>query len=559
MAVRSVSVAREVASTHPEKKVTLAFLLTGLAALLIGALIGPLQAFNYGNIDLYEYFPFLQSYYQGLTIHGVMNALVFTTFFISGLLFYLPARELNIRPHVGLAWAAYFLMVVGLLMAAGAVLANTSNVLYTFYPPMQAHPAFYIGLALVVVGSLIMATEIILMRARWKRENPGAVTPIVTYMCVTTMIMWWIAAIGIVIEVVVLLIPWSLGWVPGVDPQLAKTLFWWTGHPIVYFWVLPAYIAWYVFVPRFAGGELVSDSLARLAFIMFLLFSTPVGFHHQFTDPGIPAGWKMVHSLLTMMVGIPSLLTAFTVSASIAHGAKLKGAKGLFGWYSKLPWDNPSFVAPVLAMISFIFGGAGGIVNASFELDMIVHNTVWIPGHFHITVGTATTLTFFGLTFWLIPHLTRKPLVSRRLALWSSWLWFIGMMVFALGMHWEGLLGVPRRAHISAMSDNVAGAYANAQVPMMITAISGVILLIAVILYFSTLIGTLLKEKLLPEDEPAIPFADVEHVRGDNVMNALDNLTAWTTLAVFLVVLAYAPTLYTMFTNQVSIPGMAPW
>ncbi len=73
---------------------------------------------------------------------------------------------------------------------------------------------------------------------------------------------------------------------------------------------------------------------------------------------------------------------------------------------------------------------------SSFNLNVLVHNTAWILGHFHITVGTATTLTFFGLTFWLVPHLTRRPLFSNRLALASSWFWFVGMIIFALGMHW---------------------------------------------------------------------------------------------------------------------------
>ena len=62
---------------QPEKRVTFFFLITGLIALLVGALIGPVQALNYAGIDLYQYFPFLASYYQGLTLHGVLNALVF--------------------------------------------------------------------------------------------------------------------------------------------------------------------------------------------------------------------------------------------------------------------------------------------------------------------------------------------------------------------------------------------------------------------------------------------------------------------------------------------------
>ncbi|ADI14617.1 cbb3-type cytochrome c oxidase subunit I [Truepera radiovictrix] len=548
------------ATAHPEKRVTLAFLLTGLLALLVGALLGPFQALNYAGINLYDALPFLRSYYQGLTLHGVLNAFVFTTFFISGILLYLPARELDLRPDMTLAWGSYVTMLLGLVLAAWAVLSNTSTVLYTFYPPLQGHWAFYLGLTLVVLASTAVGFETIRLRARWKRQNPDKVTPLVTYMSVVTWLMWWLATTGIVLEMVFLLLPWSFGLIGGVDPELARTLFWWTGHPIVYFWVLPAYVSWYALLPRQAGGELVSDSLARLAFIMFLLFSVPVGFHHQFTDPGVPAPWKITHSLLTMMVGIPSLLTAFTVGASLELGGRRRGGRGVLGWIPKLPWRDPSFTAQVLAMVSFIFGGAGGIVLASFNLNILLHNTAWVPGHFHITVGTATTLTFLGLTFWLVPHLTKKPLFAPRMALASAWAWFGGMMIFAFGMHWQGYLAVPRRAQISALTGNWEGAYANAAVPMFFTGLSGVVLLTAVLLYFTVLFGTLFSRRKLPDGEvPAIPFSRTVALRSEGVLRVMDTLRAWFALAVLLVIVAYGPTVISMWLDQLPVPGVRYW
>lgn len=561
MAVTTATTTRAEATTsHPEKRVTFAFLITGLIALLVGALLGPLQAFNYGNINLYEYVPFLQSYYQGLTLHGVLNALVFTTFFISGLLLYLPARELGLRPAMQWVWGAFWIMLGGLVLAGAGIVSNTSNVLYTFYPPLYGHWSFYTGLALVVVASLMIGAEVLRLRAKWRKQNPGQATPIVTSMSSITWLMWMLASVGIVVEVVWFLIPWSFGWRDGVDPLLMRTLFWYTGHPIVYFWLLPAYVSWYALVPKQAGGELASDALARLAFIMFLLFSVPVGFHHQFADPGVPAGWKMVHSMLTMFVGIPSLLTAFTVAASLEIGGRRRGGKGVLGWIGALPWKNASFTAQVLAMISFIFGGAGGIVNASFNLNMLVHNTAWIPGHFHLTVGTAVTLTFMGITFWLLPHLLKKPLFNPRMALWSAWTWFVGMMVFALGMHWQGILNVPRRAQISNLPAAWADAYANAQVPMLITSISGAILLVSVVLYFTVVFRTVFAKRRLADAEvPEIPFSSTRPMRREGIIAMLDNYKVWFSFAVFLVLVAYGPSLIYMFANQVPVPGYRLW
>jgi len=263
-------------STYPEKKVTLYFVVTGFVALLVGALLGPFQAFNYAGINLYGILkPLIRSYYQGLTIHGVLNAIVFTSFVITGLLYYLPIRELKLKPNLMYMWVNYWIMLLGLLIAAVGILANTSNVLYTFYPPLQGHWSFYIGAALIVVGTILPLFELLRLRSQWKQQHQGAVTPIVTYMSIMTLLMWGLASLGIVTEVVWFLIPWSLGLREGVDPLLARTPFWFTAHPIVYYWLLPAYISWYALVPKQAGGELVSDSLARLAFIMFLLFSTP--------------------------------------------------------------------------------------------------------------------------------------------------------------------------------------------------------------------------------------------------------------------------------------------
>ena len=544
----------------PAKRVAFAYVATGLVALLVGALLGPFQAWNYGGIDLYALLPFLKSYYQGLTLHGVLNALVFTTFFNAAVLFYLPVRELGVRPAMTWMWASFGVGVAGLVIAGAGILTNTSNVLYTFYPPLMGHWSFYVGLALVVVSSLMVGAEVIRLRAVWRRANPGRATPLVSYMSVVTWMMWMLASVGIVVSVVGFLIPWSLGWIDGVDPLLARTLFWYTGHPIVYFWLLPAYISWYALVPKQAGGELVSDPLARLAFLMFLLFSVPVGFHHQFTDPGIPAGWKMVHSMLTMFVGVPSLLTAFTVAASLEVAGRRNGGRGVIAWIGKLPWRDASVTAQLLAMIAFIFGGAGGIVNASFNLNMLVHNTAWIPGHFHLTVGTAVTLTFFGITFWLLPHLLRKPLYSPAMALWASWTWFVGMMVFALGMHWQGILAVPRRAYIANLPAALADAYANARVPMAITAVSGVILMVAVILYFTVVFGTVFaRNRLADADVPPIPWSSARSYKSEGVIKFMDQLSVWMGLAIFLVAIAYLPSLITMMLNLQPVPGYRLW
>ena len=527
-----------------------------LASLALGVLFGPLQALEHANINLYPFLaPLLKTYYQGLTLHGILTALVFTTIFITGFHTYAVTRSLKLQLRwMQLAWAGFGLMLLGLVLAAIMLLGNQATVLYTFYPPMQANPIFYIGLTILVVGSWMIGWSQLATLAAWKKANPGQRTPIIAMGSVVNVLLWQLSTLGIAIQMLFLVIPWSLNLVPATDAELNRTLFWFTGHPLVYFWLLPAYVSWYGMLPKQVGGKIFSDSLARLAFWSFLVFSTPVGFHHQFADPGVPVFWKYVHTFLTFIVILPSMLTAFTVIASLERAGRARGGKGLMGWIPALPWKDPSVAAQLLAGLSFFVGGMGGIINASASLNLVIHNTAWIPGHFHTTVATASTLSFMGITFWMIPNLTGKPLRATQSALASVWIWFGGVMVFALGMHWLGLLGAPRRVPLAGL------AYADASwaVPQALTAIGGSIMFIGAIFYFYAILATVLgKEKASAPVE--MPVAESE-VSPSLTPAWLDNWTTWIVASVVLVVIGYGPILIDMLgkLNMVS-PGFRVW
>ena len=265
----------------------------------------------------------------------------------------------------------------------------------------------------------------------WRREHAGAPAPLAIHGMLATIILWYLATAGLAIEVVGMIIPWSLGLTATIDPLVARTYFWWFGHPLVYFWLMPAYVLWYSVLPRIAGGRLFSDPLARMVFVLFVLLSTPVGFHHQFADPGISAGWKLAHTVTTYAVMYPSFVTAFTVIASLEVAGRLKGAKGLFDWVGTLPWSDPFFSSVALSMIAFVFGGFGGAINAAYAMNTMVHNTAWIMGHFHVTLGTTVALTFMGATYWLLPRLTGRELRFAPLARVQPYLWFAGMTLFS--------------------------------------------------------------------------------------------------------------------------------
>ena len=539
-----------------EKKLAGAHVLVAVLALSLGTVFGPLQALEHMGLNLYPYLqPVIQSYYQGLTLHGVLNALVFTTFFITGFLTLAVSTSLKkAMVAMWLSWLGFWTMVLGLVMAAVPLLLNQASVLYTFYPPMQAPWYFYLGLTLVVVGSWICGWSMIATLVSWKREHKGEATPLVAFASVLTMVMWQICTLGVATEILGQLIPWSLGWVEGLDPQLSRTFFWFTGHPLVYFWLLPAYVSWYGMLPKQAGGKLFSEPMSRFAFWMFLILSTPLGFHHQYVDPGVPAGWKFLHAVLTYAVFFPSLLTAFNVIASLEIGGKARGGKGIIGWIPKLPWGDPSVAAQVLAMMLFAFGGMGGLINASFSVNMLIHNTTWVPGHFHLTLGTAVTLSFMGIMYWMVPHITGRRLFSRGVALAQAWCWFIGMALFSRGLHALGIEGAPRRTMLGVARENYG---TDAWDPLLLMAgVGGMILALSFLLFLFNMVATVLfsKEKV----EVEMPIA--EPAAAEMTPAWLLNWRPWLVGTFALIVVAYGPMLYKLINEvQATSPGFNVW
>lgn len=536
------------------KRLVMAFILVGFAHLAIGILMGFIQGLSYMNIDLFPMLGgLLDNYYQALSIHGTFNVLLFTTFFILGFLTLATVKGLR-RPlkSLGLLKVNFWVAIAGAALTDWALLTNRGTVMFTSYAPLQAHPLYYVGLALVVVATLLLLLNVALTYVEWRRDNPGKKTPLLAFGSLATLTMWGLASVGIVVQFVGLLIPWSLGLYEGIDPLLSRTLFWMSGHPIVYFWLLPVYLSWYFMLPEQNNGKLFSESLARLAFLLFIPLSLPVGFHHQFLDPGVSEGYKVLHGVITFAVFMPSMLTAFTVLASLEVGARQRGGQGRLAWLRNLNWKNPAVTAQLLGMLIFTIGGVSGLVNSSFNVNLVVHNTLFIPGHFHLTVGSATALSFMGIAYWVVPYLTGRKLWSEKAARWQVWLWFVGMMLMSRGMSWAGIEGAPRRTFMAQAAYMLEEWYS----AFRLLGVGGAILTLSGILFFVILIATAaFAPKLANGQGVKFPLAQPLNPK-EPIPNLLDRFTPWVVAAVLLVIMGYGPMLWQMVSNlQMVSPG----
>jgi len=491
------------------------------------------------------------AYYASVTLHGSIMAYVLTTFFAMGFGYAVTATSLG-RPIRGVtaAWIGFAICLLGTVMVAVSVVSGHASVLYTFYPPLLASAWYYGGAFLLIGGSMIWVVLMIRNMAAWKRDNPGKPVPLAMFAIAATAFLWAWAASGVLLELACILLPRAFGWSDLIDASLARTLFSVTLHAIVYFWLMPAYIAFYTLVPQAAGGRLYSDTMGRLTFIMFLVFSVPVGMHHLLADPEHGSGFKFVQSSLTFLVVLPTLLTVFSLTASLEIAGRHRGGRGLLGWIRALPWDEPMVLAVALSLLMLGLGGFGGLINMSYAMNAMIHNTAWVTAHFHLIFGGAVVIMYFAIAYEMWPRITGKPLASKALARTQLWLWFAGMLITTIPWHIAGLLGQQRRVAIFDYSLPMLRPIAPLVV---ISVIGGLILLASAILLIIVLARSHFGERKLAEP---LRFALAVNPP-QRVPESLNGFGMWNAiLAVFMLVAYGYPIGQFFFMKSHSVPAV---
>ena len=501
------------------------------AAFGVALLLGEWQMFarsplnpSLGNSDLY---------YRSVTAHGSAMGYVLPTLVAMGFGYAITELALK-RPLIGVrwAWAGLILVVLGAVTAMAPVSLGLASVLYTFYPPMIGSPFYYIGIVFVVVGSWIWVALMSINLALWTRDNPDVPVPLPRFANVAGAYLWGWTAVGAAIEVLVLILPVALGFRNTIDAGLSRVFFSWTLHAIVYFWLMPTYIAYYTIFPRAIGGRLYSDAMGRVAFVLFVVVAMPIGVHHLFADPQVGSGFKFVQSAFTALVALPTLVTVFTITASAEIAGRLRGGRGPFGWIAALPWDNPMMLAVAFSFVMLGFGGAGGLINMSYQFDASIHNTQWITGHFHLIFGGAIVIMYFAIAYDLWPHLTGRELQANGLIKAQLWLWFVGMIITTFPWHYVGILGMPRRM---PTYDYANPDIARQAISVSMSAFGGLLLVISGLLFFVVLIRGHRSQVVDPGE---YRFSLAVHPP-QRVPAALNGFALWLTLMVALTVVNY--------------------
>jgi cytochrome c oxidase subunit 1 len=443
------------------------------------------------------------TFYLALTSHG-LNALIFWVIFFEIAILYFASSTL-LRTRLAAprwAWTGFLLMVIGAVMNNVAVFQGKSSVMMTSYAPMQAAPHFYLGIILFAVGALIacfvfMGTLVI---AKDDKTYEGSI-PLVTFGALTACII----AIFTIASGAIILVPtflWSIGYINHIDAEMYRLIWWAMGHSSQQINVAAHVSVWYLIVGILFGARPMSEKVSRSAFLHYIQFMQLSSAHHILVDPGISSEWKIFNTSYAMYLAVlASLIHGLTVPGSMEVAQRAKGlTKGLFEWLRKAPWDNPVFSGFFLSLILFGFiGGITGVVMGTEQINLIIHNTIYVPAHFHATVVTGTTLTFMALTYLLIPVLFRRGIFLPWVAKMQPYVFAGGMTLMILFMLGAGTLGVSRRHWDmdftgAALSFEYPG---TAYLMMAIAGIGGVLAIAGGVMFMVVTLGSLLFGKKL--------------------------------------------------------------
>lgn len=389
-------------------------------------------------------------FYRILTFHGINMLIFWILFFEVAILYFACTTPLNARLFSKkVAWAGFALMAVGAVMVDWVILAGKADVLMTSYLPLLAHPAFYLGIILVAVGTLVGVFNFFatLYVAKRDRAYTGSM-PIVTFGALAAAII----AVVTLLHGAIVMIPafsYSMGWTGQPDPIWYRIIWWGLGHQSQQVNVCAMVAVWYLLSNVIVGARPVNEAVCRTAFALYILFINIASAHHLLVDPAVGSAWKIWNTSYAMYLAVlASMVHGFTVPAGVEIAMREKGyTRGLFGWVVALPWRNPALSGTVLSVLIFGFlGGITGVTLGTQQINIIAHNTLRIPGHFHVTVVGGTTLAFMALAYYVIPLIFQRDFIWRGLARVQPWIFGGGIVLLSLGMSFAGSMGVARRS-----------------------------------------------------------------------------------------------------------------
>jgi cytochrome c oxidase subunit I len=207
-------------------------------------------------------------------------------------------------------------------------------------------------------------------------------------------------------------------------------------------------------------------------------------------------------------------------------------------------------LAAGLAFVMLGLGGLGGIVNMSYGMNAMVHNTSWVTAHFHLIFGGSVVIMYFAIAYEIWPTLTGRRLLGAASMRAQLWLWFIGTMVMTLPWHAVGLSGQPRRVGTFDYSFPETAWWG----PWTLVSTAGGAIMLASALLFVWNLATLHRDRGTTRADGLMAYALAVHPP-QRLPAALNGFAMWNWLVLILMLIAYGYPIAQFFIND-SPPAM---
>jgi len=375
-----------------------------------------------------------------MSLHGILM-IISILLGVSGIINYVVPMIIGARdmafPRMN-AFAYWVAVPASVLMLMSLVLGGFDTG-WTGYPPLSARAPvgmqmFFLGVFTAgwasILGSLNVIATVLRMRAK------GMVAmrlPIFVWAAVATSIIALTATqlIGLSFQLVMFQRLFGMGFfdaAKGGNPVLFQHLFWFYSHPAVYVFVLPGLGVISELLPVFVRKPLFGYRWIAMSSLAIALVGFVVWAHHMFTS-GMNEYLRVPFMYSTLLVAVPTGVKFFSWVATI--------------WGGKIETPTPMLFV-LGAIIVFLLGGITGPPNAAIALDLHLHDTYWIVGHFHDTIFGGFVFPFFAAIYYWYP----KAVGRRMSEFWGKvhfWLMTPSFLILTFGMMFIGLRGMRRR------------------------------------------------------------------------------------------------------------------